>query len=87
MKEDMNSFSDEFIGKYSIEADVDTMRTEFSSKFTQLMTDYIPSKLSTARFSLPWINRNLKRLSHRKKRSYKKPRSQERTLTGKDTNS
>ena len=53
MKEDMNSFSDEFIGKYSIEADVDTMWTEFSSKCTQLMTDYIPSKLSTARFSQP----------------------------------
>ena len=39
---------------------------------TQLMTDYIPSKLSTARFSQPWINRDLKRLSHRKKRAYKK---------------
>ena len=72
MKEDMNSFSDEFIGKYSIEADVDTMWTEFSSKCTQLMTDYTPSKLSIARFSQPWINRDLKRLSHRKKRAYKK---------------
>ena len=68
MKEDLKSFSDEFIGKYSIEADVDTMWTEFSSKSTQLMTDYIPSKLSTARFSQPWINRDLKRLSHRKKK-------------------
>ena len=74
MKEDMNSFSDEFIDKYSYEADVDTMWTEFSSKCTQLMTDYIPSKLSTARFSQPWINRNLKRLSHRKNRAYKKAR-------------
>ena len=72
MKEDMNSFSDEFIGKYSIEADIDTMWTEFSSKCTQIMTDYIPSKLTTARFSQPWINRDLKRLSHRKKRAYKK---------------
>ena len=74
MKEAINSFSDKFMDKYSIEADVDTMWTEFSSKCTQLMTDYIPSKLSTTRYSQPWINRDLKRLSHRKKRAYKKAR-------------
>ena len=34
MKEDMNSFSDEFMDKFSIDADVDTMWTEFSSKCT-----------------------------------------------------
>ena len=59
MKEDMHSYSDECMGKHSIKADVDTMWTEFSSKCTRLMTDYIPFKLSTARFSQPWINRDL----------------------------
>ena len=72
MKADMNAFSDEFTDKHSVKADIDTMWSQFSSNCTLIMTDYIPSKLSSAGFSQPWINRDLKRLSRRKKRAYKK---------------
>ena len=75
MKADMNAFSDGFTDKHSTKADIDTMWSQFSRKCTQIMTDYIPSKLSSARFSQPWINRDLKRLSRRKKRAYKKART------------
>ena len=72
MKADMNAFSDEFTDKHSVKADIDTTRSQFSSNCTQIMTDYILSKLSSAGFSEPWINRDMKRLSHREKRAFKK---------------
>ena len=75
MKADINAFSDEFTDRHSIKADIDTMWSQFSSKCTQIMTDYIPSKLSSARFNQPWINRDLKSLSRTKKRAYKKART------------
>ena len=75
MKPDMNAFSDEFTDKHSFKADIDSMWSQFSSKCTQIMTSFIPSKLSSARFSRPWINRDLKRLSRTKKRAYKKART------------
>lgn len=74
LKEDMTEFSQDFSSKYSIKSDVNTMWTEFSDKCSQLMTDHIPSKLSSRRFSQPWITRNVKRLSRRKKKAYNKAR-------------
>ena len=74
LKEGMMTFSDSFSDKHSIKLDVDAMWTEFSNKCEELMADHVPSKFSSTRFSQPWINRNLKRLSRRKKRAYKKNR-------------
>ena len=70
----MMTFSDSFTDKHSIKSDVDAMWTEFSNKCEELMADHVLSKFSSTRFSQPWINRNLKRLSRRKKRAYKKAR-------------
>ena len=71
-KEDMVTFSEEFTNTYSIKSDVNTIWTEFSAKCTQLMTNHIPSKLSSKRFSQPWINMNVKRLSRKKMNAYNK---------------
>ena len=43
LKEDMVTFSEEFANKHSIKSDVNTIWAEFSNKYTQLMTDHIPS--------------------------------------------
>ena len=48
------------------------MWTEFSDICAQLMTDHIPSKLTSKRFNQPRTNRNVKRLSRRKKKAYNK---------------
>ena len=65
------TFSDSFTDKHSIKSDVDAMWTEFSNKCEELIADHVPSKFSATRFSQPWINRNLKRLSRREKKAYK----------------
>ena len=39
------------------------------------MTDRIPCKLTSKRFNQPWTNRNVKRLSHRKRKAYNKARA------------
>ena len=72
LKDDMERFSDTFTTKHSIKSDVNVMWTEYNDKCIQLMADYIPSKLTSNRFSEPWINRNIKKLSWRKKRAYNK---------------
>ena len=61
LKEDMQSFSNTFLEENSIQTDVDTLRTKFSDKCTQLMTEHVPSKITTSRYSQPWINQDLKR--------------------------
>ena len=74
LKDDMERFSDRFTNKHSIKSDVNVMWTVFNDKCIQLMADHIPSKLTSNRFSQPWINRNIKKLSRRKKRAYNKAR-------------
>ncbi|MEW8547322.1 MAG: reverse transcriptase domain-containing protein, partial [Candidatus Thiodiazotropha sp.] len=74
LKEDMRQFSDTFTVKHSIKSDVDMLWTAFSEKCTEMMTELVPSKMTSSRFSQPWINRGIKRLSRRKKRAYRRAR-------------
>ena len=62
------------------QSDIDAMWTEFGNKCAELMTEHIPSKFSLTPYSQPWTNRNLKRLSRKKKRAYKKA-----NISGKDS--
>ena len=71
----MLQFSEDFTKKHSIKSDVNAMWTEFSDICAQLMTDHNPSKLTSKRFNQPWTNRNVKRLSRRKKKAYNKARA------------
>ena len=75
LKQSMLQFSEDFTNKHSIKSDVNAMWTEFSDICAQLMTDHIPSKLTSKRFNQPWTNRNVKRLSRRKKKAYNKARA------------
>ena len=43
----------------------------------QAITDNVPTKMTSTRFNQPWINRNVKRLSRRKKKAYRRRRAQQ----------
>ena len=45
---------------------------DFKDMCHQAISNNVPSKLTTTRFSQPWINRNVKRLSRRKKKAYRR---------------
>ena len=43
-----------------------------STKIINIMNQYVPSRLTTSRFNLPWFSKDLKKMCKRKKRLYKK---------------
>ena len=68
----MKDFADNFTATNSINTDINTLWKTFSEKCTSLMNEHIPTKWTSQRFSQVWINGDIKRLSRRKKRSYKR---------------
>ena len=75
LKQSMLQFSEDFTNKHTIKSDVNAMWTEFSDICAKLMTDHIPSNFTSKWFNQPWTNRNVKRLSRRKKKAYNKARA------------
>ena len=69
------NFQHRFMETYSITSSVENMWHDISSTLTTLLDSSVPSKMSSSRFSQPWINRDIKALSRRKKKSFKKARS------------
>ena len=43
-----------------------------STKNFNIMKHYVPVRLTTSRYNLPWLNKDLKKICKRKKRLYKK---------------
>ena len=57
---------------------INTLWNEFKSVCTSTIHKNIPSKYTSTRYSQPWCNRNIKRLSRRKRRAHRKARSTNR---------
>ena len=74
LKSDAIKFKNSFLDKFSLSDSVEEMWTNFSTNMTKLKNEYVPSKLSSTRTTQPWTNSTTKRLSRRKKRSFKKQR-------------
>jgi len=67
----MVKFSTEF-GKLGEHCDINTLWDKFSQKCILLINAYVPSKLSSQRYNQVWVNSEIKNLSRRKHRAYKK---------------
>ena len=74
-----SEFASNFTSQYSAASDIDTLWTVFRDFCIKAMDTHVPSKMTTTRYSQPWVNKKVKRASRRKKRAYRKARS-----TGKD---
>ena len=71
VREAATSLTADFFAAYNINTPIDTMWSAIKEKLLKLLEDFVPKKLSSTRFSQPWITREVKRLVARKKRWYR----------------
>ena len=64
------NLSPDFVNEHS----VDEIWTDFKDILLASMDKHIPSKMSSSRFNLPWVNHSIKREIRKKNRYYKKAR-------------
>ena len=60
-----------FVQTNTVNASVDQLWLTLKDKIQSTM-EYVPSKMTSSRFSQPWITGHLKRLARKKKRCYNK---------------
>ena len=72
MSEDLKQFTGEFVHANTTETEVNTLWTTFKQKCIESVNKYVPSKYTSTRFNQPWCNRDVCRLTLRKRRAYKK---------------
>ena len=53
---------------------IDTMWNSFKNKIHSIMAERVPTKMTQARYTHPWMNRKIRLLIRRKKRAYRKAR-------------
>jgi hypothetical protein len=71
IKEDVQAFSKQFVVNHDTSTPVEQLWNIINAKLSQVMEDRIPSKFTSQRFSQPWINSSVKKLSRRKKKAYR----------------
>ena len=72
LRESMTTFSESFTSGHDTSQSVEELWTSFKSGCLDALNTNVPSKMTSQRFNQPWITRDLKRLSRRKDRAYKR---------------
>ncbi|XP_063969561.1 uncharacterized protein LOC135157548 [Lytechinus pictus] len=72
IREAMASFAESYLAQTSLDTPVESQWTEIKSKILSALEEDVPSKMTSCRFSQPWITTELKRLSRKKKRSFRR---------------
>ena len=75
MKSSCKSFQQEFLQKFNSISNVNTMWNDIKNHLLSTLDLFVPSKMTSSRFSRPLITRDIKQLSRRKKRAYVRARS------------
>ena len=70
LQNDMQTFSQSFISKFSTSHPVNSLWTTFKNGCLNVLGSNVPSKMATKRYSQPWINQQIKQLTKRKQQSY-----------------
>ena len=71
-KPDVLDFSPRITTQYSASTGVNELWNTLKHFTLSFIEDKVPSKMTSSRFSQPWINKKVKRISMRKKRAYKR---------------
>ncbi|KAK3092025.1 hypothetical protein FSP39_024520 [Pinctada imbricata] len=74
LQDDFESFSTDFVNQHDITQPVDDLWNKIKSSCQHHLDKHVPSKMTTQRYNQPWITRDLKRISRRKKRAFKRYR-------------
>ena len=72
LNDDVNTLSNKIKTQYNTCARTESLCSTFKNTLTESFNKHIPSKLSSCRCNLPWLNGKLHRLLKRKRRLYKK---------------
>ena len=72
IKQDISNFGDTF--KKSVFNDIDSMWNSFTSTIQDTMERRVPTKMTMARYTHPWMNRKIKKTIRRKQRAHRKAR-------------
>ena len=64
-------FRDDFISSCHLRS-VEENYSKFKNEIESLMTKYIPSKMTSTRFNMPWFNNTIKRMCKKKQRLFNK---------------
>ncbi|KAH3781515.1 hypothetical protein DPMN_159345 [Dreissena polymorpha] len=67
------NFSSDFTSKFSERADIDKLWSNFKEFCTTAIDSNVPSKMTSPRYSQPWANKKIKRLSNKKNVHIGKP--------------
>ena len=87
MIKDTEELTINFNESYNHHNCIEEMWKFINQSLLQILNKHVPSKMSSTRFHQPWITGEIKRLSRRKKRAYKKarrtqdPRDQDRYMS------
>ena len=72
LKKEVTSFSDTFLTAHTNTTNINSLWNDFKLGCLDIMNRYIPTKLTSTRYSQPWINREIKQLTRRKNKLFKK---------------
>ena len=75
LKENARQLSVNICNQYSVTTPVEEMWNEISNGISNIMNTHVPSKMSSTRFSLHWVNSDVKTLKRRKQRYYNRARN------------
>lgn len=65
----------QFLNNYDFSSSIEEMWNSISTTLNKILESSVPSKMTSSRFNQPWINREIKALSRRKKRQFNKAKS------------
>lgn len=69
LKKEMSDFSSNFTNTHNKDTPIDILWSLFKNSCNELLNKFVPSKTTSSRFSQPWINSDIKRLSRNKKKN------------------
>ena len=72
IKDRIGVFSCNFTSNHSVATPVSHLWDVLSCEMHSILTDCVPTRLASTRFSQPWIDGHIKSLGRRKKRAYRK---------------
>jgi hypothetical protein len=67
----LSKFRDDFLSTHNTNNLIDNMWQDIKQAITAAINKHIPSKMSTTRYSQPWVNIQVRRMSRRKKKLFK----------------
>ena len=70
--QDARSFSNDFLQTFTLSSSIDEMWSNFKSSLLKILDSHVPTKMSSSKFSQPWITTKVKRAIRQKQRWFNK---------------